>query len=367
MIFVENLVRPTILKMSRVYANIFSVALFLVILLLTFYITRPFLSGVFAGAVIAYLSYPLYRIILRYIKNKNLASFIVVVFIVLLFTVPFVIVLGLVSREAYETYTTLSEQNLGTNFMSIVCSDESSSFCKAVKSFISFLPQDNLDYYLQTTIGKITGFIIGNVSKFLVSVPSIFLNFFVMVFVVYYLLKDGDAITKRIKSVLPLKKSHKQRVLDRFHKIIYAIFYGNISIAILQGILGIIGFSILGVPSPILWGFVMMLFAILPYFGTAIIWLPASLNLIFIGYLQNSSSHIIRGIILIVYGIFVISIVDNFLKPKIIGHKASVHPILVLLGVLGGLSVFGFVGLILGPVILALLMTFVDIYEEEYL
>ena len=350
---------------SRFYPKLFFSALFLAILLLAFYITRPFLPALITGAIMAYLSYPLYKKIIRRIKNKDFASLIVVVFIVLLFTVPFVIVLGLVSKEAYRTYTTLSEQSLGTNFLKIICKDESWLSCKTIKSFVGFLPESDLDYYLKITVEKITVFIINNVSKFLASIPLIFLNFFVMMFVVYYLLKDGESIAKRIKDILPLKESHKEHVMERFHDVTYAVFYGNISIAILQGVLGGIGFLIVGVPSPALWGFVMVIFALIPYFGTAIIWLPAALNFIFIGYLQNDNSSTIRGIALIIYGIFVISSIDNILKPKMIGAKAKVHPILVLLGVLGGLAMFGFIGLILGPIMLALLMTFVDIYEEE--
>ena len=333
--------------------------------MLAFYITKPFLPALITGALIAYLSYPLYEKSLKYIKNRNFSSFIIAIFIVLLFSVPLVIVLGLISEEAYAAYTTLNQHNLGTNFLNVVCKDESWLSCRTVKSLIGFLPEKDLDYYLQVTIEKIISFIINNVSGFLASVPSILLNFFVMIFVVYYLLKDGELITKRIKNILPLKESHKQHVLDKFHDVTYAVFYGNISVAILQGILGVIGFLILGVPSPILWGVVMMLFALMPYFGTAIVWLPAALNLIFIGYLQNDNSSAIRGVILIFYGIFVISSIDNILKPKIIGAKANVHPILVLLGVLGGLNLFGFIGIILGPVMLALLMTFVDIYEDE--
>lgn len=339
--------------------------LFLAILLLAFYITKPFLPALFTGAIIAYLSYPLYEKALKYIKNKNFALFIVTIFITLLFTVPFILVLGLVSKEAYSTYTTLSQHNIGTNFLKIICKDESWLSCRAAKSFVGFLPENDLDYYLQVTIKKITGFIIDNVSKFVASIPSILLNFFVMIFVVYYLLKDGEIITRRIKNILPLKESHKQHVFDKFHHITSAVFYGNISVAMLQGIIGGVGFWVLGVQSPILWGFVMVLFALIPYFGTAIIWLPAALNLIFVGYLQNDSSYTIRGIALIAYGILVISSIDNILKPSLIGTKGRVHPILVLLGVLGGLSLFGFIGVILGPVMLALLMTFVDIYEEE--
>ena len=346
--------------------------MFAAIVALAFFITKPFLPAVLAGGTIAYLSYPLYKKLLTYAGNKNFASLAVAIFIVLLLTVPFIIVISLVSQEAYSTYATLNQQKLGTNFLKIACGDENWLSCKTVKSIVDILPEsgsfaheNKLDYYLQITIKKITGFILENFSKFLVSIPSILLNFFVMIFVVYYLLKDGAAIAKRIKNILPLKESHKQNVLNRFHDITFAVFYGNISVAILQGILGIIGFSIFGVPSPVLWGFVTMLFALVPYFGSAIIWLPASLNLIFIGYLQNNNSSTIRGIMLIVYGVLIISSIDNILKPKIIGAKAKIHPVLVLLGVLGGLNMFGFIGLILGPLMLALLITFINIYEKE--
>ena len=333
--------------------------------MLAFYITKPFLPALITGALIAYLSYPLYEKTLKYIKNRNFASFIISIFIVLLFAVPLVITLGIVSKEAYFTYASLNQHNLGTNFLKIACKDENWLLCKTVRLFVGFLPNKDLDYYLQVTIEKITAFIIENFPQFIAAVPSLLLNFFVVIFVVYYLLKDGKSICERIKSILPLKEHHKQHVLDKFHDVTFATFYGNISLAILQGFLGSIGFLALGVQSPVLWGFVMALFALIPYFGTAIIWLPAALNLIFIGYLQNDNASTIRGIILVVYGIFIISSIDNLLKPKLIGTKANVHPILVLLGVLGGLNLFGFIGIILGPVMLALLMTFVDIYEEE--
>lgn len=340
------------------------------ILLLGFYIIKPFLLALLTGVIIAYLSYPLYEKSLKYVKNKNFASFIVTISIVLLLAVLLTIVLGLILKEAISTYnslgqTELNQSSLKTNFLKIVCKDENWLSCKSTKLFDTILPGNEVDYYLNITIKKITGFIIDNVKKFLVSIPSMLLNFFVMLFVIYYLLKDGESVIKRIKKILPLKEAHKHRVLERLHEIISALFYGNISIAILQGILGIIGFLIFGVSSPILWGFIMMVFAFIPYVGTALIWLPAALNLIFSGYLENNNSATIRGIMLIAYGIFVISSVDNVLKPKLIGVKAKIHPVFVLLGVLGGLSMFGFIGLILGPMVLALLMTIVDIYEEE--
>lgn len=339
--------------------------MFLSIILLAFYIAKPFLPALFTGGILAYLSYPCYIKTLKHVKNKNAAALIVSILLILLITIPFLIVLGLISKEAYYTYTSLSHQNLGTNFMSAMCKNEEWVSCRSLKSLVYLLPEDNLDYYIQATVEKITGFVLNNASKFVASIPSVFLNLFVMVFVIFYFLRDGSAFGARIKNILPLNESHKQEVLDRFHHVTYGVFYGNITIAVIQGILGIIGFFALGVPSPILWGFVMMLFALVPYFGSAIIWMPAGLNLIFIGYLHNGTSYIIRGAILLAYGALVISTIDNLLKPKLIGSKARMHPIFVLIGVLGGLSLFGFIGFILGPLMLALLVTFIDIYEKE--
>ena len=339
--------------------------LFFAILLLAFFITRPFLPALFTGAIIAYLSYPLYKKTLKRVKHKNVAAFLMAVFIVLLVAIPSVIVLGVLSKEAYATYTTLHQQNLGSNFIKIMCKDESAFSCRAVNSLKGFLPNEDLDYYLQLTVEKIAGFIISNVSAFISSIPSILINFFVVIFVVYYLLKDGEAMADKFRKILPMKESHKQNVFEKFHEVTYGVFYGNLSIAVVQGILAGIGFMIFGVQSPILWGFITIIFALIPYIGTAVIWLPAALNLIFIGQLQGDSSFVVKGIALIIYGALIISSIDNILKPKLIGDKARVHPILVLLGVLGGLNMFGFIGLILGPVMLALLMTFVDIYEEE--
>ncbi len=349
--------------------------LFLAIIFLAFYITKPFLPSLITAAIIAYLSYPLFQKTTGYVRSRKLASFIVSLIIVLLITVPFIVVLSLVSREAVGVYQALNYRNgiisgdsqhtLGANFMKIVCKDENGFSCRSLKALVALLPNNDLDYFLKSTIRIITGFILNNVSDFLVSIPSILLSLFVMIFAVYYLFLDGEILAKRIRNILPLKGPHKQNVINKFHNITTAVFYGNIAVAVVQGALGAIGFLIFGVKSAVLWGCVMMFFALIPYFGTAIVWLPAALNLIFLGYLQDNTSQITKGVLLIIYGIVVVSTIDNILKPKLISHKANVHPILVLVGVLGGLNLFGFFGLVLGPVMLALLMTFVEIYEEE--
>ncbi len=352
---------------SKLYSRVFFSILFLLVLLIAFYIAKPFLPALVTGALIAYLSYPLYRKTQNYIKNKSWAAFLVTIFILLIFTVPTILIMSLVFKEAqfYTAYLETNGNHLGSNFLKVVCRNDDWALCKASKSVLSILPKSDPDYYIGVVVQRILNYIIEHFENFISSLLSVIFDFFIMIFIIYYLYKDGYAIYRRVKQILPFKESHKERILKKFHEITTAVFYGNISAAAIQGILGSLGFLVLGVPSPFLWGMVMGLFAFVPYIGTAIIWLPASLDLMSIGYINNNNLYIIHGILLFLYGLLVLSVIDHFLKPKLIGDKAEVHPILVLIGILGGLKLFGIIGLILGPVMLAIVITFADIYSEE--
>ena len=162
-----------------------------------------------------------------------------------------------------------------------------------------------------------------------------------------------------------LKDKYRKHVFKKLNDMAYAVIYGSIIIAVIQGTLGGIGFLIFGLSSPLLCGIVMIFASLIPYVGSSIIWFPAALIIIFDGYLNMETTLIIKGILLMLYGIFVVGTVDNILKPKIIGDRSGLHPVLVLLGVVGGLTLLGFVGIIIGPIILAMLATFIKIYEEE--
>jgi predicted PurR-regulated permease PerM len=136
-------------------------------------------------------------------------------------------------------------------------------------------------------------------------------------------------------------------------------------IAVIQGTLGGIGFFIFGLPTPLLWGLVMTFAALVPYIGTSIIWIPASLMLIFNGYVEGSTTLVVRGFLFMLYSALIVGTIDNILKPKIIGSKGGLHPVLVLLGVVGGLKFMGFIGVVIGPILFAILVAFIKIYEEE--
>ena len=327
---------------------------------------KPFLTAILISLVLAYIFYPVYRIINKKIKSKNISAFIVTILIVLLIIAPLFFILNTVSREAYFLYLSSKQTIFTGDVFTSGCAEEDLSLrCSITGYFKGLLSEPRTKYYIDDTIKKATDFFVGYVSGVLFSLPAKVLNFFIILFVTFFFFRDGDALVKKIEKLLPLREGHKKHVFIRFNNAAFAVIYGSILVAIIQGTLGGIGFFAVGIKSPLVWAIIMMLFSLVPYVGSTVIWLPASLILMFSGYIESDTFMLVKGILLMVYGTVIIGLADNFLKPKIIGDKAKVHPVLVLLGVLGGLKFFGFIGILVGPVLLALLVTFVEVYEEE--
>jgi predicted PurR-regulated permease PerM len=220
---------------------------------------------------------------------------------------------------------------------------------------------------LQEAISQGTTFILKQMSEFLLSLPTIILHLVVTFFLMFYLFIDGHLLINRARQVIPLAAHHQNHIVRKLQDVTFAVIYGSLIVALIQGALGGIGFWIFGVGSPIAWGIVMAVLALVPLFGTAFVWLPASIYLMVVGAAEADQTMVWRGIGLLIWGAVVVSSIDNILKPKIIGDRAGIHPGLVLIGALGGLATIGFIGFVIGPLILGLLKTFIDIYEKEEL
>lgn len=347
----------------EVYRKAFFALVFLFLIFVSFLIIKPFLTPILAGVVLAYVAYPLYQKINGRLKRKNLSSLIACILVVLIISLPLIFALSTISKEAYTLYL-LSRQKFVSSNTPLEC-NAGKFICGIANSISSKLNDPKTRYYLETTIKQATSKVTEFISNIFFTIPVFVVNLFIMLFVVFFLFRDGGLFIDKIERILPLKPEDRKNVVKRLNDTAYAVIYGSLIIAVAQGTLGGIGFFIFGVPSPILWGLVMMLASLVPYVGSSIVWLPASLILIFEGYADMQAGIMIKGLLLMLYGIFVVSTIDNILKPKIIGDKSGLHPVLVLLGVVGGLKFLGFIGVIIGPIILALLVTFMKIYEEE--
>jgi predicted PurR-regulated permease PerM len=349
---------------SKLYQKVFFALLFIILIVISFLIVKPFLTAVLTGIIFAYIFSPIYRAISKKIRSKNISSLIASVLVVLIMTLPLFFILNSVSKEAYTTYL-ISRQRLATGQILGECQPSGKPLCNVVNYFTGKVDDPRIKYYIDTTIKGATTKITGFISNVLFTIPIFILDLFIMLFVMFFLFRDGHILIDKVERIMPLKPKYRKDVMRRLRDMAYAVVYGSIIVAAIQGALGGIGFFIFGIPSPILWGIVMIFASLIPYVGSSIIWLPAGLGLIFNGYLSLESTLMIKGILLIIYGFLVVGTVDNILKPKIIGSKGGLHPVLVLLGVIGGLSLFGFIGVIVGPIILAMLVTFIKIYEEE--
>jgi predicted PurR-regulated permease PerM len=176
----------------------------------------------------------------------------------------------------------------------------------------------------------------------------------------FYGFREGQGFIVYLKELLPLDGELKDSLFYELRTITQAVLYGQVLAAIIQGALGTLGLLIFGVPNWLFWGAIMIITALLPVLGTGLIWAPAAVGLIL-------NDEITNGVLLLVYGATIVMNIDNFIRPKLVSTRTKVHPVLILIGVLGGLSVFGFIGMLVGPLILAMLVALIKFYEQHYM
>lgn len=217
--------------------------------------------------------------------------------------------------------------------------------------------ESDFDDQISGVINNALLLIVKSTSSFILSLPGLALNFFITLFLTYYLLKEAQIWIQNIKNYLPYSEKMKDAILEKMKRVTKALIYGTILTAIIQGFLGGIGFAIFNIPSPVLWGFVMAFTSVIPILGTAIVWLPA-------GIIQLFQGDYFSGFGIILFGALIVGTIDNVIKPKLIGKRADIHPAIVLIGIIGGLNFLGFIGLIIGPLILAVAFELVKIRKH---
>jgi predicted PurR-regulated permease PerM len=344
----------------------FFIIIFVLLAFLTFLVVRPFINAILASMVIAYIFYIPYKWLYKRIPNKTICALIMSVIIILLLLIPIGFVLKMSTEEAQYLYIRSKQKILSGDILGIECSNGiQTRLCKTSMYIKAGLQDPDVQFYLKDILARTTTFIIDKTSEFIISLPRILLQIFITFFMVFYLLKQGPELVEKIRKLIPLSAIHQGHVYKKMKDTAFAVIYGAIVVAMVQGALGGIGFWIVGIKAPLFWGIIMAIFALVPFVGTAIIWLPASLLLLIQGLSEGNPVLIWKGVGLFLYGAILIGGIDNIIKPRIIGSKAGMHPVLILLGVLGGFYLFGFAGFLIGPMIIAASVSFLDLYEKE--
>jgi len=323
--------------------------IFILLLIVTFLLIRPFLTAILTAIIFAYVLRPVYLKINKKIKNSNVTAAIISVLLILLFIVGVWFAAQITIKEVLGFYTYSQTHDISAPLKSIL---------KQVSSDQNFIEQTGK--LIDSGIEKAAAYLVNAVNDIIVNIPSLLLQLSVMFFIMFFFLRDGASIVEYLKNLLPFKESVREKFFIRFKSITNGVIYGIVLIGILQGICTGIGLWIFGIKQVFLLTLVATIAAILPYLGAWIVWIPAAISLIAQGNITN-------GIILLAYGFIVVSLIDNLIRPYVIGRKTEVNLIVILLGMLGGLQIFGIIGLIIGPLIIDYLLIFIEFYRTQQL
>ena len=336
---------------------------FLIIFLITiFFVGKllwPFLSILVLAFVLTGTFYPIYNFLVRKMRPA-LASAITCVIIFLVVFLPLVFLVSALSREAYGLYLMGTSKTSGQDLRQLL---QNSHIVERIEVFLAKydikLGAENLNRAL-SELGRAVGlFLYQQVSAFGSNVLKFFASFAFMLLVIFFLLIDGKKLIAFLTELSPLPDDQDRKLMLKFHEMASVVLVVNGVSGLIQGCLGGFVFAFFGLSSPLLWGSIMAILAFFPIVGISIVFIPASVYLFLKG-------RIAAGIFFIIFYVVVSSVIEYVVKPKLVGNKVQIHTLLVFISVLGGLKVFGILGIIYGPLVITAFLTLTDIYRSSY-
>lgn len=326
---------------------------FLVLLLLVFilvlFIFKPFVNIIALAVILAILFHPVYVRLLPKVKYQGAASILTVLLILLIIAIPIWFFGQVIFNEILSLYERYNNGGFVIDKGQII-----STLPDQVQTIVQNLSTD-----VNAFIGRLTSQAFASFSSIVSNIAGFVIATFMLFFIVYYLLRDGDKIREVLKDISPMSSAHENKLIDKIVAAVNGVVKGSFLVALAQGVIATIGFLIFGVAEPFLWGAFTVIAALVPTVGTALALIPAVIYLLITG-------HTPQAIGLLIWGAVAVGLVDNFLGPKLVGSATKLHPVLVLLAVLGGLKFFGILGFLIGPILLAIFVALIDMYRNDF-
>ena len=320
----------------------------------------PFLKPLLLGALLAGLFHPLYRWITRLLGGRpSLGAAVTLVVLLVLGLGPLSVFLGIVVQQAL----TVSDQAipwLSQHLGAASTYNVHEWLVRRFPSLAEYMPsQEQLLQNVATAAKTAGAFLVNFASRMTALTATFLLNLFVMLYAMFFFFRDGHTILERIFYYLPLNDEDETRMLARFTSITRATVKGTLVIGIIQGALAGVAFWVAGIDGAALWGTVMTILSIIPGIGAPLVWVPVVIVLFLNGQYLTAT-------LLLVWCAAVVGTIDNFLRPVLVGRDAKMPDLLILIGTLGGLFLFGPIGFIVGPIICGLFLTVWDIYGATF-
>jgi predicted PurR-regulated permease PerM len=332
-------------------------AIMLIVTIAFFYIMKPFIYALFWAVVLAGLFMPVYKKVEKKLHRPTVSAAIVLVLICLIFILPLVFIASLLLKESMDIYQGISNGNSQINV-----------YIQKLTELIKHNPyKDSLNLddaafaeNIMDLSKSVAGYFFSNLKSFTQNMLQFIAQLGVMLYALFYFIRDGEKFLETILRLLPLEHDRDRILLNHFKKTANSTLKVTLIIGGIQGTLGGLLFLFTGIQGAILWGIMMIITAVIPVVGCALVWAPAGIFMIITGNLWT-------GIFILAFGSLVISMVDHFLRPILLGNDVSMHPLLIFLSTIGGIIVFGFTGFIIGPIIMSLVVAVWSMYEEYYL
>lgn len=319
---------------------------------LSYLVAAPFLSSLVWALAFSVVFHPVYVFLLTYVRWKSLAASLVLGLILALIAGPLSYVAVLLGRELLSLAEYLESGGI-SSFGDIA---RHPLFREAVEAIadITSVPEEEVTRTIMSNLSTAGRELAFRITGFAESLLAALLNLFFMTVAIFFLLKDGAGLFRKVRDSLPFAAERKETVARRVKDIIFSTMYGGVVIAMVQGLLGGIAFFGLGFSSPVLWGFIMAVASFLPAVGTLAVWGPVAVYL----FVQE---EVVKGIILTAVGVFGISMVDEFLRPYVIGSRTRMPFPVLFFSVIGGVQQFGLLGLVAGPMILVIFASVMEV------
>ncbi len=323
-----------------------------VCLYLCWLMIQPFVGVLAWATVLVIVFYPIHTRLVQRTKRPALSALISCLLVILTILIPVALVTVAVLNQLSGAVHSVQG---ATVYLLDPNSPVSGRALQWIGKFVD-IEQIRSGQYLTEQLKGVSGQIAGRTLGIIGGVVGAIVQMFFVIFTMYYLFRDGDRIFNTVRDALPLERKQAVSIMERSRDVIGASVYGVLAIAVIQGTLGGLAFWALGVPSALVWGVVMTFLSMIPMLGAFLVWVPAAIYL-------AATGHYVKALLLVVWGTLVIGMIDNFLRPKLVGGRTKLHELLIFFAVLGGLQVFGVLGIVMGPVVLAITMTLIEIFR----
>ncbi|WP_122088854.1 AI-2E family transporter [Halalkalicoccus subterraneus] len=326
----------------------FLLALIALLLAVSFAMIQPFLQYVLLALLLAFVLYPLQRR-LESRMGQGIAATVLIVGAVIAFFIPFVVIGATVAGDAMQ----LAQQLQNGGFSGFGVSQAEAMIQQYTGQQIDIASR--VSGYAQSAAQTLAGSVPGVFS----AVTHALIGLGLLVFILFFLLKDGEKLYAWVRTVTPLPETLQDDFYTSLNDITWAVLLGHVLVATVQGGIAGLGLIVTGIPNAVFWTFIMIVLSLIPVVGSILIWGPAAIYLV-------ASGQMVAGVALAIWGLIVVSATDDFLRPIVVDRHAELNPSIIIVGVIGGVYLMGFMGLFIGPILVGALKVVLELFDEYY-